>query len=61
MAETSTFGKLGETVSLRLNEVVPAIHVPNARSITVAFISGVTLDGYDNVEASTSPYSGLDR
>jgi hypothetical protein len=35
--------------------------VPNARSITVAFISGVTLDGYDNVEASTSPYSGLDR
>jgi hypothetical protein len=58
---SSAFGKLGETVSQRLNEVVPAIHVPNARSITVAFISGVTLDGYDNVEASTSPYSGLDR
>jgi hypothetical protein len=58
---SSAFGKLGETVSQRLNEVVPAIYVPNSRSITVAFISGATLDGYDAPEVSAAPFSGLDR
>lgn len=58
---SSAFSRLGETVSQRLNEIVPAIHVPNARPITVAFISGVTLDGYETVESTATPFSGLDR
>ena len=56
----SAFSRLSEMVSQRLSEVVPAIHVPNARSITVAFINGVTLEGYDLPETAPSPYSGLD-
>jgi hypothetical protein len=48
-------------VSQRLNEVVPAIYVANARPITVAFISGATLEGYEAPEISASPYTGLDR
>jgi hypothetical protein len=58
---SSAFGRLSEMVSQRLNEIVPAIYVPNARTVTVAFISGVTLEGYDVPEAPPSPYSGLDR
>jgi hypothetical protein len=48
-------------VSQRLNEIVPAIYVPNARTITIAFINGVTLEGYDTPETAISPFSGLDR
>lgn len=58
---SSAFSRLSEMVSQRLNEIVPAIYVPNARSITVAFISGVTLEGYDGSETAASPFSGLDR
>ena len=58
---SSAFSRLSEMVSQRLNEVVPAIYVPNARSITIAFINGVTLEGYETSDASGSPYSGLDR
>ena len=58
---SSAFGRLSEMVSQRLNEIVPAIYVPNARTVTVTFISGVTLEGYDMPEAPLSPYSGLDR
>src|SRR4029078_4938770 len=58
---SSAFGKLGEAVSQRLNEVVPAIYVPNARSITVAFVSGATLEGTESPELSGAPFSGLDR
>jgi len=58
---SSAFGRLSDMVSTRLNEIVPAIYVPNARSITLAFINGVTLEGYDVPEAAASPYSGLDR
>lgn len=58
---SSAFSRLGETVSQRLNEIVPAIHVPNGQPITVAFISGVTLDGYENADSTASPFSGLDR
>jgi len=57
----SAFARLGDMVSQRLNEVVPAIYVPNARTITVAFISGVTLEGYEPPEMSAAPYAGLDR
>ncbi|MBV8881549.1 MAG: hypothetical protein JO332_16400 [Planctomycetaceae bacterium] len=57
---SSALGRLGDMVSQRLGEVVPAIHVPNARTITVAFIGGVTLEGYEVPEPRTSAYSGLD-
>jgi hypothetical protein len=56
----SAFTRLSDMVSQRLSEVVPAIHVPNARAITVAFINGVTLEGYEVPETVLSPYSGLD-
>jgi len=58
---SSAFSRLSEMVSQRLNEVVPAIYVPNARTITVAFIGGVTLEGVEPPEAPASPFSGLDR
>jgi len=43
LTEAKVFGKLGESVSQRLNEVVPAIYIPNSRSVRVAFVSGATL------------------
>ncbi len=58
---STAFGRLSEMVSQRLNEIVPAIYVPNARTITVAFINGVTIEGFDVPEATLSPFSGLDR
>lgn len=58
---SSAFSRLSETVSQRLNEVVPAIYVPNARTITVAFIGGVTLEGVEPPDAPASPFNGLDR
>lgn len=60
-ALSSAFGRLSEMVSQRLNEVVPAIYVPNARTITLAFIGGVTLEGVEAAELPASPFSGLDR
>lgn len=57
---STALGRLGEMVSQRLNEVVPAIHVPNARTITIAFIGGITLDGFEAAETPTSAYAGLD-
>jgi len=58
---STAFGRLSEMVSQRLNEVVPAIYVPNARTVTVAFINGVTLEGFDVPEIAPSPFSGLER
>lgn len=58
---SSAFSRLSEMVSQRLNEVVPAIYVPNARTITVAFIGGVTLEGVEPPESPASPFNGLDR
>jgi len=37
------FSKISEIIASRLQEITPAIYVPNARSVTVAFISGATL------------------
>jgi hypothetical protein len=48
-------------VSRRLDEVVPAIYVPNARTVTVAFIGGATLEGYEVPAPPASPFEGLDR
>lgn len=58
---SSAFGRLSEMVTQRLNEIVPAIHVSNARRVTVAFISGATLEGYDVPPEAPSPFEGLDR
>lgn len=57
----SAFGRLSDMVSQRLNEVVPAIYVPNARTVTVAFVNGATLEGFDAPDSAMSPFSGLDR
>lgn len=61
-AVSSAFGRLSEAVSRRLDEIVPAIYVPNARRVTIAFIGGATLEGYPPPEGgSRSPFEGLDR
>ena len=61
-AVSSAFGRLSEAVSRRLEEIVPAIYVPNARRVTVAFIGGATLEGYPPPEGGgPSPFEGLDR
>jgi hypothetical protein len=58
---SSAMGRLSEMVSRRLDEVVPAIYVPNARTVTVAFIGGATLEGYEVPGPPPSPFEGLDR
>jgi hypothetical protein len=57
---STAFGRLGEAVTQRLNEIAPAIHVANDRRATVAFIGGATLEGYDIPAAPGSPHDGLD-
>lgn len=56
--------RLSEVISDRLKEVIPAIHVPNGRKVTVAFVAGVTIDGLETEEvrdaAVADPYRGLD-
>lgn len=58
---SSAFGRLSEMMSQRLNEIVPAIYVPNARRVTVAFIGGATLEGHPAPGGARSPYEGLDH
>jgi hypothetical protein len=60
-ALSTAMGRLSEMVSRRLDEVVPAIYVPNARTVTVAFIGGATLEGYEVPAPPASPFEGLDR
>ncbi len=57
---SAAFGRLGEAVGQRLNEIAPAIHVSNDRRVTVAFISGATLEGYEPPPAPP-PHEGLDH
>ncbi len=58
---STAFARLGEMMTRRLDEIVPAIHVANARRVTVAFISGATLEGCEAPEIAASPFEGLDR
>lgn len=55
--------RLSEIIADRLKEVVPAIHVTNGRKVTVAFVSGVTIDGLEIGEVRNAsdgdPYRGL--
>jgi hypothetical protein len=60
-AMASGFGRLSDMVSSRAQEIVPAIYVANARRVTVAFISGATLEGLEPPAAPPSPFEGLDR
>jgi conjugal transfer pilus assembly protein TraB len=58
-----TAKRFAEIVTARLNEITPAIHVTNGRRVTVAFISGVTLEGLevdDEGAERAEPYRGLD-
>ncbi len=55
---------LDKLVVKRLEEIVPAVYVPNGRRVTVCLIDGVTLDNVFveemNHESSRNPFSGLD-
>ncbi|HEX7899343.1 MAG TPA: TraB/VirB10 family protein [Planctomycetota bacterium] len=59
-AVASGFGRLSDMISSRAQEIVPAVYVANARRVTVAFISGATLEGLE-VPAPAPPFEGLDR
>jgi hypothetical protein len=60
----SAADKIGEIVTKRLDQVVPAIYVPNGKRLTVVLLEGVTLEGLPLAEvkneSSSSPYVGLD-
>ncbi len=60
-ALASGFGRLSDMVSARAQEIVPAVYVPNARRVTVAFITGATLEGLEPPAVESSPFDGLDR
>lgn len=56
--------RLSEVIAERLKEVVPAIHVANGKKVTVAFVTGVTIEGLETREvrdaAVADPHRGLD-
>ena len=56
--------EVGKIITRRLDEIVPAIFVPNGKRLTVVLIDGVTLEGLQvgevKNETSQSPYAGLD-
>ena len=56
--------RLSEIIAERLKEIVPAIHVPNGKKVTVAFVTGVTIEGLEIEEvrdaAVGDPHRGLD-
>lgn len=56
--------EVGKIITRRLDELVPAIYVPNGKRLTVVLIDGVTLEGVNVSEvkdaASQNPYAGLD-
>lgn len=55
---------IDKLVAKRLEEIVPAVYVPNGRRVTVCLIDGVTLENFlvneMNDEHSRDPFSGLD-
>jgi len=57
---STALGRLGEVATRRLEEIVPAIHVSNDRRVTVAFVGGVTLEGYEPPPAPAPPDGGRD-
>jgi hypothetical protein len=63
-AASGALQKISEIIARRMEEITPAVYVPNAKPVTVAFISGATLtdlaieEEEDDVRAN--PFSGLD-
>jgi hypothetical protein len=56
--------QLNQAIGKRLNEISPAIWVPNGRKVTVTLIDGATLTGVSPKELyhgdGRTPYAGLD-
>ncbi len=56
--------EVGKIITRRLDEIVPAIYVPNGKRLTFVLIDGVTLEGLQvsevKNESSKNPYAGLD-
>jgi conjugal transfer pilus assembly protein TraB len=57
-------GKLGDIVTERMKEIRPAVSTPANRKVTVVFLDGVTLEGFDIQEIDygkeNDPFRGLD-
>lgn len=55
---------IDKLVAKRLDEIIPAVYVPNGQRVTVCLIEGATLDNVFvhemNHENSKSPFAGLD-
>ena len=59
--------KISEVLGKRLEEIGPAVYVPNGRKATILFIEGATLPRFDSKEAVNAvqsvrrrPFGGLD-
>ncbi len=56
--------EVAKIVTKRLDEIVPAIYVPNGKRLTLVLIDGVTLSGVPlaevNHENARNPHAGLD-
>jgi hypothetical protein len=59
--------RISEVLGKRLEEIGPAVYVPNGRKATILFIEGATLPRFDSKEAGhaaqsvhRSPFGGLD-
>jgi hypothetical protein len=63
-AGSTATNKMGDIVTKRLDQIIPAVYTENGRKLTVILIDGVTLTGLDPKEvqndSSRSPYQGLD-
>jgi hypothetical protein len=63
-AGSTAANKMGDIVTKRLDQIIPAVYTENGRKLTVILIDGVTLTGLETKEvqneSSRSPYQGLD-
>jgi len=63
-AGSGALSRLSDILATRMEEITPAVYVPNGGSVTVAFVSGVTLSalvpGETSCESDRVPYAGLD-
>ncbi|HTF55972.1 MAG TPA: TraB/VirB10 family protein [Planctomycetota bacterium] len=53
--------KISEVLGKRLDEIGPAVYVPNGRKATILFIEGATLPRFDSTEANKHAANGADR
>lgn len=59
-AVSGTLDKLSDIVAKRADEITPAVYAPNGKEISVVFIQGVDLPGFEIDETAPNPYQGLD-